>query len=71
MDKIKVSVFVDRENKNKEVELEGNSTVAVLLEKLDINPITVIISRDNELILENEKLNDNDKIKVLSVISGG
>ena len=71
MPKIKINVFVDRENKNKEVELEGNSTVAVLLEKLDINPVTVIISRDNELILENEKLNDNDKIKVLSVISGG
>ncbi|MBI2650726.1 MoaD/ThiS family protein [Candidatus Woesearchaeota archaeon] len=71
MEKIKVSVFVDKDNRNAVIELVDNTQVRDLLMKLNINPVTVIISRNNELILEDEKLNDNDEIKILSVISGG
>lgn len=71
MNKIKVNVFIDRENKNTKLELGDNPIVADLLKKLGINPITVIVSRNNELILEDEKLKNNDEIKILSVISGG
>lgn len=71
MDKIKISVFIDRENKNTALELGNDSVVADLLKKLGINPVTVIISRNNELILEDEKLKNNDEVKILSVISGG
>ena len=68
---LNVIVFVDREDKNAQVKLENNALVIDLLKKLNINPVTVIVSRNNELILEEEKLNDNDEIKILSVISGG
>lgn len=71
MAKIKVNVFIDRENKNTSLELDSNSLVADLLKKLNINPVAVIVSRDNELILEEEELNNKDEIKILSVISGG
>ena len=71
MGRIKVNIFVDRNNLNKTLELDNNSIVSDLLKELDINPVTVIVSRNNELILEEEKLNNNDKIKILSVISGG
>lgn len=71
MDKIKVNIFVDRNNLNKTLELDKNSIVSDLLKRLNINPVTVIVSRNNELILEDEKLNNNDEIKILSVISGG
>ena len=71
MQKINVRVFVDRENKNYEIELRNEASVADLLEKLKLNPVTVIVSRNKELILEEEKLKDNDEIKILSVISGG
>ena len=71
MDRIKVNVFVDRNNLNKILELDNNSIVSDLLKSLNINPVTVIVSRNNELILEEEKLNNNDEIKILSVISGG
>ncbi|MEK6946367.1 MAG: MoaD/ThiS family protein [Nanoarchaeota archaeon] len=71
MKTIKVKVFVDRENKNIKIELDNNFSVLGLLKKLKINPVTVIVSRNNELILEDEKLNDQDEIKILSVISGG
>jgi thiamine biosynthesis protein ThiS len=68
---INVNVFIDRENKNTKLELDTNSVVSDLLKKLNINPVTVIVSRNNELILEEEELNDNDEVKILSVISGG
>ena len=71
MEKIKVNAFIDRENKNTKLELDNTSLVADLLKKLSINPVTVIVSRNNELILEDEKLKNNDEIKILSVISGG
>lgn len=71
MANIKVRVFVDRSSLNKMIELNNNSDVADLLQKLSINPVTVIVSRNNELILEDEKLGNNDEIRILSVISGG
>ena len=71
MNKIKISVFVDRENKSYDLELIEDSNVSKVLDELKINPVTVIVSRNNELILEDEKINDKDEIKILSVISGG
>jgi|TARA_Y100000310_G_scaffold22935_2_gene21957 thiamine biosynthesis protein ThiS len=68
---INISVFIDKENKNDKIELNENSLVKDLLNQLNINPVTVIVSRNNELILEDEKLNNNDELKILSVISGG
>ena len=71
MNKIKIKVFVDKENKNLELEFEKNSAIRDILRQLKINPVTVIISRNNELVMEEEKLNDSDEINILSVISGG
>jgi len=71
MNKISVSAFIDRENRNTTLQLDKGSSVGTLLKKLNINPVNVIVSRDNELILEDEKLNNDDEIKILSVISGG
>ena len=71
MTKINVNVFIDRENKNSTLELNNNTLLIDLLKKLNINPVSVIVSRNNELMLEDEKLKNNDEIKILSVISGG
>ena len=71
MNKIKVNVFLDRNNLNKILQLKYDSIVLDLLKELKINPVTVIVSRNNELILEDEKLKNNDELRILSVISGG
>ena len=68
---MQINVFFDRENEEKTIELDVNSSVKDLLSKMDINPVTVIVSKDNNIIMENEKINDKDKIKLISVISGG
>ena len=68
---MKVHVFIDRQSKNNKIELKENLLVKDLLDKLKINPVTVIVARNNEVIPEDEKLNENDEIKILSVVSGG
>jgi len=68
---MQINVFFDRENKEKTVEVDENSSVKDLLGKMKINPVTVIVSKDNNILTEDEKINDRDKIKLISVISGG
>ena len=68
---MQIKVFYDRENKEKTMELDSNLSVKDLLVKMEINPVTVIVSKDDVVITEDEKLNDKDSIKLISVISGG
>lgn len=63
-----MKVLIEKTNKTINIEAK---TVKDLLIKLKLNPTTVLITRNNEIILESEKLNKNAKIKILSVISGG
>mgnify|MGYP001617157880 CR=1 FL=1 len=63
-----IKVFIERTNEHKEVEA---ATIKEVLEKLKINPTTVITTKNNELVTEEEKIKKDDKIKILSVISGG
>ena len=63
-----VKVFIERFNENKELEA---SDVNELFNKLNINPETIIVVRNNEIILNDSKLNKRDEVKLLSVISGG
>ena len=63
-----MKVYIERTNEYKEVEA---NTIKEVLEKLKINSTTVLISKNNELVTEDAKINDKDEIKLLSVISGG
>ena len=64
-----MKIFIERTNEHKEV--KEASTVKELLKILNVNPTTVIVARNNELITEETKLNKDDSIKLISVISGG
>lgn len=68
---MQIKVIIDRENRSRNVDLEENSGVADLLKKLNLNPVTVIVAKNGELVMESEKINENDNIKIFSVISGG
>ncbi len=63
-----MQVFIEKQNKT--IEINAKS-VSELLKKLNINKNSVIVVRNNDVILEDEALNDEDNIKLLSVISGG
>ena len=63
-----VNVFIERENKTTKINARNAKEVMKIL---NINPETVLIIKNNELILPEENLNDKDELKLLSVISGG
>jgi len=64
-----MKVFIERKNKHIDVKFSGN--VSELLEKIEVNPETVLVVRENELLTPDRKVTDKDEIKLLSVISGG
>ncbi|MBU90454.1 thiamine biosynthesis protein ThiS [Candidatus Woesearchaeota archaeon] len=68
---MQINVFFDREKKEKTIEVGENSLIRDLLAKMGINPVTVIVSRNDTIIMEDDEINDKDKIKLISVISGG
>jgi sulfur carrier protein ThiS len=63
-----VKVFLEKEKRNQEV--KANS-VESLLSYLEINPETILVVKNDELLNLQDKLSDKDEIKILSVISGG
>ena len=58
-------------NPDREVELAGSRTVRALLMELGVDPDTVLVIRDRELVTREERLGDADEIEVRPVISGG
>ncbi|MCX7831555.1 MAG: MoaD/ThiS family protein [Actinobacteria bacterium] len=46
-------------------------TVKEILEKLGINPNSVIVTVEDELVAEDYVLKNGDKVKIIDVISGG
>lgn len=68
---MKISVCIEREKKCLVVDLKPGSTVKDLISELKINPVTVVISKNGEIVTELAKLKDKDSIDFLSVVGGG
>ena len=62
---------IKNEKNNSTEKISFSGSVKELLEKLNINPETVLVVRNNEVITEDENLDDDDSLEILSVISGG
>ncbi len=65
-----IDLFIERNYSTLKVAF-GGITVLELLRHIQINPETVIVVRNNEVLTEKDLLQDKDKIELLSVISGG
>lgn len=64
-----MEVFTERNKEKKQIKFNG--TAKALLEKLKINPEEVLVTKNQKIITLDTKLEDKDKVKILSVISGG
>ncbi len=64
-----MQVHIEREKRTEEIKFSG--TVTELLKKIKVNPETVLVTRNGELLTTEELVSDKDKINILSVISGG
>lgn len=54
-----------------EFEIKHGMTVRKALQKLSIEPDSVLATRNGELLTDDEILKENDVIKLVPVISGG
>jgi sulfur carrier protein len=58
-------------NPRREVEVRGPITVMSLLERLELNPETVLVIVDDELVTRDARLADTDSVEIRPVTSGG
>jgi sulfur carrier protein ThiS len=58
-------------NPDRELDLAGDRLVREVLAELSIDPDTVLVIRDGELITRHERVDDADAVEVRPVISGG
>jgi sulfur carrier protein len=52
-------------------EVRAGMTVRAALLKLELSPDTVLATRDQELITDDEIIKEDDRIRLIPVISGG
>ena len=57
--------------RKKEYEVKHGSTLRIALQRIGIEPDTVLATREGQLITDDELVHDGDVIKLVSVISGG
>ena len=55
----------------RELRIEGRRRVKQLLKELDLNPESHIVIRGESLLTSDEMLLDEDRVEILSAISGG
>jgi sulfur carrier protein len=58
-------------NPDREFDVAGSRLVREVLAELTIDPDTVLVIRDGELITRHERVDDRDRLEVRPVISGG
>jgi sulfur carrier protein len=64
-------VKVRLRNPDREVEVAGNRKVHDVLRELDIDPDTVLVIRDRELLTREDRVGEQDVLEIRPVISGG
>jgi sulfur carrier protein ThiS len=58
-------------NPRREVEMPGPLTVAALLERLELNPESVLVIQGETLVTRDARLSDADVVEIRPVTSGG
>ena len=65
---MKITVYIERSKETREIDIKDFNDIFT---KLNINPEAMLVIKDNQLITEKTKLKNNDKIRIMPVISGG
>ncbi|HEX6310117.1 MAG TPA: MoaD/ThiS family protein [Acidimicrobiia bacterium] len=58
-------------NPRRELELPGPLTVATLLDRLELNPESVLVICGDTLVTRDARLSDGDTVEIRPVMSGG
>ena len=65
-----MKVYLEKDDKSVDVNKKKISGKD-LLEFLKVNPSSVILVKNDEVVLDDEIFTEKDNIKILSVVSGG
>lgn len=57
--------------RNREEKLENVLRVSEVLRRLNLNPETVLVTVEGELVTEDRELKDGDIVTIIDVVSGG
>ena len=66
-----IRVKISRSDKIKEIQIDKNSSILDLINKLDLKPDTVIVMRNHMPIPIDEILTKNQELSIIQVSSGG
>ncbi|MEE8168300.1 MAG: MoaD/ThiS family protein [Candidatus Hydrothermarchaeales archaeon] len=66
-----MEVYVKMRDKSSTVELDEDSTISCLLERLEINRETVLVMVNQEIRVEEEMLKQGDEVEIIMAVSGG
>lgn len=66
-----MEIYLEKENKTIQHNLTQPTELKKILKQLKIPIQSVILIKNNEITLEEETVINEDKIKILSVVSGG
>ncbi len=64
-----MEIFIERKNQNKKLKFSGRAST--LLKMLKLKPSAVLVVKNGNLVAEDALLDNKDRVKILSVISGG
>lgn len=64
-------IYLERENRIINLELKKSKRLKDILDDLNITISSVILTKNGEITLEDDEILDSDKVKILSVVSGG
>ena len=57
--------------RDKHWELSGDKTIREIIQEVGLNPATVLAVRNGKLVLDSEKVGQDDELKLITIISGG
>ncbi len=66
-----MEVFIEKDNKTINYKIENSKSLKEILNELKISLESVILVKNDEICLEDSVVKNGDKIKLLSVVSGG
>jgi sulfur carrier protein ThiS len=66
-----MELYFEKENLTKNIDLKKTITLKEILKKENISLDSVILVKNGEVCLEETLVSNKDKIKLLSVVSGG
>ena len=66
-----MEIFIEKENKTIKKDISGKVLIKDILKEIKITSSSCIIVKNNKVVLDSSLIRQDDKIELLSVVSGG